>query len=320
MNQIARAGKLGALIGLLFVQLGCGLILTGRAQSVHVSSRPPGAKVEALSRRGTRHGTAPFEVLVSRRRPQFAVIRASKEGYRSACRIVQVRRDGLLMTLDGIPAAVPLLIDLIAGTLPGDYPNDVEIRLDPLPEGCIDVLPAAPDLLDAFQVARVDFCEPSPELKAWMDVRSRYMKRAAEIVVSVGDLSRSYDIVGRVDVNATGVDYFAWNYWQIGGFGSFQFHRYQHKEDPATMNEMLKFKAFELYGDAFDGILNVHYENMPGNAVSAGGVAVRFRGPTAQPDGPNTEARLQELRRLFDQGLITHDQYERKRVEILNQL
>ena len=66
--------------------------------------------------------------------------------------------------------------------------------------------------------------------------------------------------------------------------------------------------------------MNVHYENMPGNAFSAGGVAVRFTGVTPSSSRANGEARLQELRNLLDQGLITREEYERKRAQILNEL
>lgn len=305
----------------MLFQLGCGLILKGPAQRVAVSSEPTNAHIETVTRDGTRDGETPVELLLSRRRPFQAIVRVTKPGYYSACRIIIGRRDPFLVTLDSIPAAIPLLLDMMAGTWPVDYPPSVDIPLKPLPEGYVDLLPAATDLLAAFQNAKINYCDPPDQLKKWMELRSRYANRAPQIVVSAGELSTPYEVVGRVDVNATGVDYFTFNYWRVGAFGSFQGRRFQHKEDPASMNEILKYKAFELYGDSFDAILNVHYESMPANAVSAGGVAVHYvdRAPgTATRVDHGT--RLQELRNLLDQKLITPDEYELKRKQILDAL
>lgn len=320
MHSTGIRGSYLVALPMLF-QLGCGLILKGPAQRVAVSSEPPSAHIETITKEGTFNGDAPVELLLNRRRPFQAIVRATKPGYYSACRIIVGRRDPILVTLDSIPAAIPLLIDMMAGTWPVDYPSSVDIPLKPLPEGYVDVLPTAADTLTAFQSADVNYCDPPEQLKNWMEVRSRYSHRAAQIVVSAGELSTPYEVVGRVDVNATGVDYFTFNYWRVGAFGSFQGRRFQHKEDPASMNEILKYKAFELYGDSFDAILNVHYESMPANAVSAGGVAVHYvdRAPgTATRVDHGT--RLQELKNLLDQKLITPDEYERKRKEILDAL
>ncbi len=300
------------------LQFGCGLLVKGTTQPVHVSSSPPGAAVEALTQHGSRSGVAPTELVVSRRRPQLVVIRASQDGYRSACRIIEARKDGWLIALDSIPAAIPLLIDLMAGALPSEYEETVDLQLEPLPAGYADVLPPAQAILDTFVSTSIDFCDPTPELRQWMDLRSRYLNRAGRIIVSAGDLSRPYEIVGRIDIKTAGVDYYIWGFWQLGGIGAFKGTHFEYKEDPTSLNEMLKFKAFDLYGDTFDAIVNVHYETMPANSVSAGGIAVRFT--AAAPNHSDGEARLQELRRLLDQGLITHDQYEHKRAEILNQL
>jgi hypothetical protein len=314
------AAKLGAVGALACLQLGCGLILQGPSQRVRVSSQPQGANIEAQTRHGMRGGTAPLEVAVSRRRPHIAVVRANKEGYRSACRIIRTMSAPLLVALDSIPAAIPMAIEAIAGTWPGLYPPDVQVPLEELPDGYADVLPPAQVILDALQQVGLDFCDPSPQLKTWMEIRSKYTHRAAQVVVSAGELSRPYDIVGRVDVNASGVDYFVWSFWQVGGFGSFHFQRYEHKEDPAAVNEMLKFRAFELYGDTFDAIVNVHYEDMPSNAVAAGGVAVRFTAARQAAGQPSREERLREIQTLLDRGLITRDEFNRKRAAILDEL
>jgi hypothetical protein len=317
MKKLSAVVRIGVTVVVAFVQLGCGL-MQGTTQRVLVSSSPAGAQLEALSRNGSRTGTAPTELAVSRRRTRVAVVRASKDGYRSACRLLKVQRDHTLMLLDGLPAAVPLLIDLIFGTLPGSYPNDVDIPLQPLPAGHVDVLPPTSAILAAYQGNGTDYCDPTTPLKIAMDIRSKYANRVGKILVSAGDLSRPYDIVGRVDVNAVGNDYFVWNYWRVGNFSNFELRHFQYKEDPATMNEMLAFKGFEKYGDGFDAILNVHYEDMPGNDVSAGGVAVRFANP-AQPQA-SLESRLRELRDALDRELITHDEYDRKRAEVLKGL
>ncbi len=224
------------------------------------------------------------------------------------------------MTLDIIPAALPLLLDLMIKTWPpGDYPKSVDLALEPLPQGWVDVLPSATAILDAFDIAQVNFCDPSAELKGWMRIRSQYANRATRIIATSGDLSRPYDVVGRVDVSAEGTNYWVFNYWRFGSLGTFDLRHYEYKEDPAAMNEMLKFRAFEKFGDTFDAILNVHYESMPHNSVSAGGVAVRFTGSEASAHQGNEE-RLKEIRNLLDKGLITNEQYEQKRADILKGL
>ena len=309
-------GRLCAIAILALLQSSCGLI-QGTTQRILISSTPTGAALEVVSRNGIRTGVAPAELEVSRRRTRVAVVRASKDGYRSACNLLQVKKDAGLIALDSIPAAVPLLIDLMFGTLPGHYPNEVDVPLQPLPPNYVDTLPPASAILAAYQANGTNYCDPPRALKAAMDIRSRFAKRAAEIVVSAGDLARPYEIVGRVDVNAAGTDYFVWSYWRVGNFANFQFHRFQYKEDPATMNDILIFKAFEKYGDTFDAILNVHYEDMPGNAVSAGGIAVRF---TKASQTGTLEERLRELRNALQKQLITQDEYDRKRAEILNGL
>ena len=42
--------------------------------------------------------------------------------------------------------------------------------------------------------------------------------------------------------------------------------------------------------------------------------------PMTDTGKPTAEARLQELKNLFDKGLITTEEYGRKRAEILNDL
>ena len=43
-------------------------------------------------------------------------------------------------------------------------------------------------------------------------------------------------------------------------------------------------------------------------------------GSALSPDAPSAEQRLQELRSLYDQRLITQEEYDRKRQEILEQI
>lgn len=154
-----------------------------------------------------------------------------------------------------------------------------------------------------------------------MELWSRFAKKAQTVVVSAGEISQPYTILGRIDVSAEGADYTVAYYWQYSGVGFGNVTRYEHKENPVGMNEMLKFKALETYGDQVDAIINVHYETMPRNDVFAGGVAVHFAAQKTSGESKSSGAvRLKELQNLRDQQLITPEEYERKRKEILKEL
>lgn len=70
------------------------------------------------------------------------VFRASKDGYHSACKLYDVPSNKPLVVIGSIPAAIPFLIDRIAGSL-GYYPDEVHLDLEPLPNGYTDILPSS---------------------------------------------------------------------------------------------------------------------------------------------------------------------------------
>ncbi len=68
------------------------------------------------------------------------------------------------------------------------------------------------------------------------------------------------------------------------------------------------FNAYQAFGKSYQGP-EIHFEQdgeIPGSSGTS---------PTGE-----TEQRLKELRALYDQRLITQEEYDRKREEILNRL
>jgi hypothetical protein len=250
---------------------GCGLVLQGRYQTINITSVPPGATASRVGQ----NITTPGQYVVRRRR-DVSVVRVTKAGYRSGCALLTWKRATALVVFDSMPLGLPLLIDLIAGTMPGQFQTEAQVVLEPLPPDFTDVLPPDEVVLDAALNRRLDFCQPPPDLKEWMDMRSRYAKRAAKVAASVGPVSQPYTVLGDVNVRARGASWFAWNYMDWGPMATFSFRRYRYKEDPSAVNEMLKVKALAMYGESVDAVVNIHYEQMPGYDTSATGVAVHF--------------------------------------------
>lgn len=88
--------------------------------------------------------------------------------------------------------------------------------------------------------------------------------------------------------------------------------------------DMATERAGESGADAIVGIQTAAGGN--GRIVSMQAVAVRFSGPAkpaappARPEPPSAEERLRKLKALSDQGLITPDEYARRKAEILEDL
>lgn len=304
-----------ALAGLAFLsQLSCGLILQGRYQDVSVLSVPPSAHASS----GTEVALTPGEISVRRRSSTSSFVRIRKDGFYSECRLLRWERNRGLIAIDSIPLAIPLLVDLAFGTLPGRY-GDVSVTLEPIPPGYADVLPSDELIRDALNRG-LNVCEPPPETIEWIRLRSGYGEEAKKVVAVSGDVSRPYELLGQVDARAKGTNWWAFNFWHVSGFGSFNFRRYRYKESHAGLNELLKLKALQRFGSGVDALINVQYEDLPDYDVSATGIAVRFvEDRESRPVG-SASARLSEVDRLFKHGAITHDEYERKRHEILNGL
>jgi hypothetical protein len=256
---------------------GCGLILLGPRQTIPVASAPDAAVVE-LAGHELRKIT-PAEVRV-RRRPAWIVIRVSKPGYRAACALLEGDRPNLLVVADSMPLAVPLLIDVIAGSL-REYPVPPAFDLQPLTPDGVEVLPDADTILSAWENAQINYCQPTAALREALDFRSRNLTRAQKIFVSAGDISQQpYTILGRVDQKAFGFDYWTGYSWAVSTgritLGSTEVFHHEAKPEPTVLNELLQLEAVRRYHEV-DAIINVHYETLPGNDVSAGGLAVAFR-------------------------------------------
>lgn len=132
---------------------GCGLILLGTTQPIRVDSAP----TQALATFDGQQMTTPADAVV-RRRDAVLVLRASKSGYQPTCMIVEGRMNHLATTVDSIPAAIPLLIDAIAGSL-REYPPYVQITLrSSLPFQEPTVLPSDEEVVHAWRTEHRDLC------------------------------------------------------------------------------------------------------------------------------------------------------------------
>ncbi|HVO24787.1 MAG TPA: SHOCT domain-containing protein [Candidatus Margulisiibacteriota bacterium] len=315
MRYTGREGLLGIVALSIVMQAGCGLVFQGYHQTLKVTSAPEGATVTD----GSKTLTTPTEMTVSRRKSSTpSILRFKKDGLYSACRLLEWQSDPLLVTLDSIPAAIPLLLDLAFRTFPGRY-KDVAVPMDQLPPGYADIVPSNEQVMDALNRG-INLCDPPAEVLALMRLRSRFGDKASKVLALAGEPSKSYAALGQVDVRTRGANWWAWNFFALSGFSNFSFRHYQFKESHAEINEMLKLKALELFGERLDAVVNIQYEDLPGNDVSATGVAVRFVDAAEPTRAHSSSSRLVELRHLFDDGVINHDEYEKKRKAILSGL
>lgn len=143
------------------------------------------------------------------------------------------------------------------------------------------------------------------------------------IIVTAGPLTQPYEVLGEVHADTT--DLFLTTSFLRDSLFRSPFSVAVQGASPklsySQMDERLRNKAVELYGTRVDAVINVTYRTDPDGHVFADGLAVRF---TPQPPSfapvRSAEESLKELRGLLDQGLITQEEYERKREEILNEL
>lgn len=284
--------------------------MQGREQSLRISSEPPGATATFQNQ----SLATPKEVTIPRK-STGELVRVRKEGFYTTCRFVEWQSDPLLVTLDAIPAAIPLLIDLAFGAFPGEN-KDVSVALEPIPPGYVDVLPNNEEIL-AARTRGIDLCNPSPEALAWMRLKSRFGERAKRVIARTDDVTDNHEVLGQVAVSADGMNFWTFNMWRVGGFGSFFFQKFQRKESQAGLNDMLKLRALEEFGEQVDAVVNIEYEELPGYDMSATGIAVRL---LETGDSRPTQARLAELEAMRKRGAITRVEYERKRIEILRGL
>jgi hypothetical protein len=272
--------QIASLMCLLAAASGCGLILQGREQPLRISSVPPGARVSVDG--DTFQTPAEFTIA---RRSSDSVVRVQKEDYYSACSHLKWESDSLLLTFDIIPLAIPLVIDLINSTLPG-YVRDVDVRLDAIPPGYADINPSDEEILEALSDRDIDLCHPPPQVVPWIRLRSRFGSRNAKVIATRGEPIQSYETLGRVEVRAHGVDWWSINVFsELYGFENLFRNSYEYNETQAGVNEMLKLKAFDQFGEQVDAIIDIRYEDSPAYDVSGTALAVHFtdqRQPTGQ--------------------------------------
>jgi hypothetical protein len=132
----------------------CGLVFQGRQQTVTVETTPLGRSVLLRGERLTTPATVQLD-----RTSSPLTIRGA-EG--STCKLVIPYRNPLFVTLDSIPLALPLLVDLAAGSL-GVFPDT--IHLDLTLDAETEATAAPPDdaaILRAYNEMGADLCDPKP--------------------------------------------------------------------------------------------------------------------------------------------------------------
>lgn len=132
---------------------GCGLVLQGRTSQISVDSDPSGATLTVKGRTYM----APAVITVPRVRGGV-VLRASKTGYQDSCRIVDLTTTTRLVAFDSIPLALGLLVDKLAGTWPGEFPERATVPLDSADEEQHNPLPSDEQLLRTWREVRQDPC------------------------------------------------------------------------------------------------------------------------------------------------------------------
>lgn len=295
-------------------QSACGLLVQGTYQRVPVTTVPSAALASAQAESTLTPGT----LTVRRRSSGSPFVRIQKEGFYSTCRFLQWQKSKGLIALDSIPLAIPLLIDLAFGAMPGSF-QEVHANLDEIPPGYADIVQSDEQILGAW-ANRIDMCDLAPETAEWMRLKSRFGEQAKTIIAVASDMSKGYEILGQIDARAKGTSWWAFNAWAVSGFGGFNFKRFTNKESHVALNEILKLKAIAQYGDRVNAVVNVQYEDLPGYDVSATGLAVQFVDRTGGTSSRSASARLRQLDQLFDEGAITRTEYERKRAEVLRGL
>jgi hypothetical protein len=286
--------KLCSLASLAVIS-GCGLVTQGMHQTVRVTSNPAGADVtfegETL--------TTPASVTVSRR-SGWRLLRAEKPGFVPGCKVIPCSMNRLVVVFDSIPAAVPLAIDAIFGSL-RICPEEVSIELEAERPGVrYAPLPSDDEIWRSFDEENGDLCE---------------LHRGSRVLVLPGEPTRAYEILGEVTVNDRDM------------------RKYHVRMSPEGLDRVLRTKAIDMYGGKVDALVptggsfeasrlgyswmrGLHSEGAEGFARA---LAVHFTG------GPRTSAdhsltnRLRDLQEALDAGLISQEEFDRQRTKILEE-
>jgi hypothetical protein len=153
------------------------------------------------------------------------------------------------------------------------------------------------------------------------------LSSGTDIVVTTGGLSQPYTTLGPVHADTIGTI----NVGSALNDALFRGQVATHvqaspKATVPQMNERLKQAARNQWGRSVDAIINVAYQTDPDGDLYADGLAVQFviaAPPQPAPNPPahqSVEERLQTLKRLLHDGLISQQQYEKKQAELLREL
>lgn len=298
---------------LLLALNGCGLISQGFHQNLTLRTNPEGAHVTF---RGL-DAEAPAAVSVRRRSLGYFVYRAEKEGFQPACQVINCATPRWLKVVDSIPLALPLLLDVALGTLANCTPEP-SLTLEPLQPGAVPfTIQASDDQLIRDYAHGGNACQ-HPYLHD-----PAFAKAAERIVVTAGNLQQRYQVLGPLDFGRRGGDWVS--AFTIGAassgtaFSYTQVTRSFYQATPGEVNELVRRRALFLYGASVDAVINVAYQTNPRHDVNATGLAVRFVDDVPSGEG-NVAARLSELKRLREEGLISDQEYQGRRREILGEL
>lgn len=142
-----------------------------------------------------------------------------------------------------------------------------------------------------------------------------------EVVVTAGDLSRPYDILGEVRVDTTeegsaGIGIGALGVSRGGIFVAF---RPELKGKPSELLTALRDAAIGHFGVRVDAVVNAHVFAEDSD-LFARGVAVHFLDRAASSPARTVSERLDELDKLGASGAISPTEYKERRKAILNDL
>jgi hypothetical protein len=176
--------------------------------------------------------------------------------------------------------------------------------------------PSDAEVRDAWNKDRVNLCM----------ARETTATEPAPVLVTAGDLSRPYEILGEVSLDTTGERSNVMSDVVLHG-AILATLRPTPKGDAAVMLDDLRAAALAKYGAKVDAVINAKTETI-GREVYARGVAVHFvdQWPAKSADAArgSTERsvtdRLRELDQLGASGAITPQEYRARRKAILDDL
>ena len=139
-------------VGLALAVIGCGTMFQGLSQKVRITTTPDGATA-TIAGAATK---TPGDVVV--RRSEWVVVRAAKDGYGEACRIVPGRHNPWFAILNSVPAGLGWIVDRPTQAN-RRFPQEIHIDL---PATTATVLPPDEEILRRWTRERTNLCEVRP--------------------------------------------------------------------------------------------------------------------------------------------------------------